>query len=254
MQITRFLARLPTQLRGGQRQRVAVARALVMEPAVLLMDEPLSNLDALLRLQMRAELKRLLQEAKTTTVYVTHDQIEALSMGDRTAVMRDGRILQVDTPMMVYDHPEHVFVAQFIGTPPMNVLRGKMGERAVEVEGHTLAVGIQNGFQPGEEITVGVRAENIVVPHESGASCTTTARPVRETSATSVSTSSGTSDRRSSTPAEQPSAASSAAARSHSSTAALQAISVTSPPSRATRARPNGTVTSAAGTSSRPLR
>ena len=168
MQITRFLERFPMQLSGGQRQRVAVARALVMEPAVILMDEPLSNLDALLRLQMRAELKRLLNEARTTTVYVTHDQIEALSMGDRTAVMRDGHILQVDTPMMVYDRPDHVFVAQFIGTPPMNVLRGRMGERAVEIEGHVLPVGIQDGFRPGEEVTVGVRAENIVVSHDRG--------------------------------------------------------------------------------------
>jgi multiple sugar transport system ATP-binding protein len=166
MQITRFLGRYPTQLSGGQRQRVAVARALVMEPAVILMDEPLSNLDALLRLQMRAELKRLLLEARTTTVYVTHDQIEALSMGDRTAVMRDGRILQVDTPMMVYDRPGHVFVAQFIGTPPMNVLRGRMGERQVEVEGHVLDVGIQDGFRPGEDVVVGVRAENIEVARE----------------------------------------------------------------------------------------
>jgi multiple sugar transport system ATP-binding protein len=168
MQIGRLLERYPLQLSGGQRQRVAVARALVMEPAVLLMDEPLSNLDALLRQQMRAELKRLLHEARTTTVYVTHDQIEALSMGDRTAVMRDGHILQVDTPMMVYDHPSDIFVAQFIGTPPMNVLRGRMGERQVEVEGHMLPIGVQNGFHPGEEVTVGVRAENIEVSHDRG--------------------------------------------------------------------------------------
>jgi multiple sugar transport system ATP-binding protein len=168
MQIARFLDRFPMQLSGGQRQRVAVARALVMEPAVILMDEPLSNLDALLRMQMRAELKRLLHEAHTTTVYVTHDQIEALSMGDRTAVMRDGHILQVDTPMMVYDRPGDVFVAQFIGTPPMNVLRGRMGERAVEIEGHVLQIGVQDGFKPGEDITVGVRAENIVVSHDRG--------------------------------------------------------------------------------------
>ena len=111
MRIPALLDRFPSQLSGGQRQRVAVARALVMEPAVILMDEPLSNLDALLRLQMRAELKRLLHEVRTTTVYVTHDQVEALSMGDRTAVMRHGRILQVDTPMMVYEHPGDVFVA-----------------------------------------------------------------------------------------------------------------------------------------------
>ena len=168
MQIPRLLDRYPTQLSGGQRQRVAVARALVMEPAVILMDEPLSNLDALLRLQMRAELKRLLHEARTTTVYVTHDQVEALSMGDRTAVMRDGQILQVDTPMMVYDRPGDVFVAQFIGTPPMNVLRGRMGDRQVEVEGHVLEVGTQDGFHAGEDVVVGVRAENIEVSHERG--------------------------------------------------------------------------------------
>src|SRR5438132_2490070 len=166
MQIEPFLDRYPSQLSGGQRQRVAVARALVMEPSVILMDEPLSNLDALLRLQMRAELKRLLQEVKTTTVYVTHDQVEALSMGDRTAVMREGRILQCDTPMMVYDRPADVFVAQFIGSPPMNVLRGRMGERAVEIEGRTLALAKQDGYASGEEVAVGVRAENIEVSRE----------------------------------------------------------------------------------------
>jgi multiple sugar transport system ATP-binding protein len=166
MQIERLLDRYPSQLSGGQRQRVAVARALVMEPSVILMDEPLSNLDALLRLQMRAELKRLLHAVRTTTVYVTHDQVEALSMGDRTAVMRDGRILQVDTPMMVYDQPGDVFVAQFIGTPPMNVLQGRMGERAVEIEGHVLPLGVQDGFRPGEPVAVGVRAERIEVSHD----------------------------------------------------------------------------------------
>jgi multiple sugar transport system ATP-binding protein len=168
MQIGALLDRYPSQLSGGQRQRVAVARALVMEPSVILMDEPLSNLDALLRLQMRAELKRLLQEVRTTTVYVTHDQVEALSMGDRTAVMRDGHILQVDTPMMVYDRPGDVFVAQFIGTPPMNVLRGRMGNREVEVEGHRLEVGVQDGFQIGELVEVGLRAENIEVTTDGG--------------------------------------------------------------------------------------
>jgi multiple sugar transport system ATP-binding protein len=166
MRIERFLDRYPSQLSGGQRQRVAVARALVMEPSVILMDEPLSNLDALLRLQMRAELKRLLQDVNTTTVYVTHDQVEALSMGDRTAVMRDGRILQVDTPLAVYDSPADVFVAQFIGSPPMNVLRGRMGDREVEIEGHTLAVARQDGYGAGEEVAVGVRAENIEVVRE----------------------------------------------------------------------------------------
>jgi multiple sugar transport system ATP-binding protein len=168
MQITRLLDRYPSQLSGGQRQRVAVARALVMEPSVILMDEPLSNLDALLRLQMRAELKRLLHEVQTTAVYVTHDQVEALSMGDRTAVMRDGHILQVDTPTRVYDHPADVFVATFIGTPPMNVLHGRMGEGDVEVEGHRLPISVQDGYRAGEEVAVGLRAENIVVSRVSG--------------------------------------------------------------------------------------
>jgi multiple sugar transport system ATP-binding protein len=160
MQIEQFLQRHPSQLSGGQRQRVAVARALAMEPAVLLMDEPLSNLDALLRLQMRAELKALLKNVGSTTIYVTHDQVEALSMGDRTAVMNRGRLLQVDTPMIVYDHPTEVFVARFIGNPPMNVLRAIARDGSVELEGHRLPLE-PNGSAPGSEVQVGVRAEYI---------------------------------------------------------------------------------------------
>ena len=163
MQIGDYLGRYPSQLSGGQRQRVAVARALVVEPAVILMDEPLSNLDALLRQHMRAELKRLLQDVRTTTVYVTHDQIEALSMGDRTAVMRQGQILQCDRPMEVYDRPADIFVAQFIGNPPMNVLRGTLREGGVEVEGQLLIGPEWNGHQEGEVVGVGIRAENIEV-------------------------------------------------------------------------------------------
>jgi len=163
MQITQYLDRYPTQLSGGQRQRVAVARALVMEPSVILMDEPLSNLDALLRLQMRAELKRLLAEVKATTVYVTHDQVEALSMGDRTAVMRAGRILQVDAPMAVYDRPGDAFVASFIGSPPMNLLHGRVAGGGVDVEGHHLGLPERGTFADGEEGAVGIRAENIEV-------------------------------------------------------------------------------------------
>src|SRR5438094_327425 len=124
IQLEPYLQRYPAQLSGGQRQRVAVARAIVMEPSVLLMDEPLSNLDALLRLQFRAELKKLVSEVKTTTVYVTHDQVEALSLGDRISVMREGRIVQVAEPMTVYDRPATEFVGSFIGSPPMNFLRG----------------------------------------------------------------------------------------------------------------------------------
>src|ERR687886_811507 len=129
IQLEPYLTRYPAQLSGGQRQRVAVARAIVMEPSVLLMDEPLSNLDALLRLQFRAELKKLVQEIETTTIYVTHDQVEALSLGDRIAVMREGRIVQCDAPMRVYDVPETTFVGSFIGNPPMNLLRGRVARQ-----------------------------------------------------------------------------------------------------------------------------
>jgi multiple sugar transport system ATP-binding protein len=161
MHIEEFLDRYPSQLSGGQRQRVAVARALAMEPAVILMDEPLSNLDALLRLQMRAELKHLLSEVETTTVYVTHDQVEALSMGDRTAVMRSGAILQCDSPMEVYDRPNDVFVAEFIGNPPMNILHGVVAHGGVTVEGYHLDVRGLTGHDVSSGVNVGIRAENI---------------------------------------------------------------------------------------------
>jgi multiple sugar transport system ATP-binding protein len=126
LHIEHMLDRYPSKMSGGQRQRVAVARAIAMNTKVLLMDEPLSNLDALLRLEMRAELKRLLAEIGATTVYVTHDQIEALSMGDRIAVMRDGVIQQVDEPTTVYDLPSNQFVGGFIGNPPMNFMQGQV--------------------------------------------------------------------------------------------------------------------------------
>ena len=165
IQLEPFLARHPAQLSGGQRQRVAVARAIVMEPSVLLMDEPLSNLDALLRLQFRAELKKLVQELRTTTVYVTHDQVEALSLGDRIAVMRQGEILQVAEPMVVYDRPATEFVGGFIGSPPMNFLRGSVARE----NGHArVAIGDQAIDAPAGlaeavdgEVLVGIRAENI---------------------------------------------------------------------------------------------
>ena len=114
------LDRKPAQLSGGQRQRVALGRAIVREPKVFLFDEPLSNLDAKLRVKMRAELARIRDRVKTTTVYVTHDQVEAMTMGDRVAVMRDGILQQVDTPQRIYDAPANLFVASFVGSPPMN--------------------------------------------------------------------------------------------------------------------------------------
>ncbi len=165
MQIEEYLDRFPAQLSGGQRQRVAVARGLVMEPAVLLMDEPLSNLDALLRLKARAELKRLLQEVKTTTVYVTHDQIEALSMGDRIAVMQNGQIIQVDVPGRVYDLPSNIFVGGFIGTPPMNFLQASVrntnGRGTIALGGQTLAAPVPASARIGQDVLLGIRPENI---------------------------------------------------------------------------------------------
>jgi len=127
MHIEQLLARYSGQISGGQRQRVAVARALAMEPDVILMDEPLSNLDALLRLEMRAELKGVLAASKTTTVYVTHDQVEAMSLADRIAVMNGGRIVQAATPVEIYRNPKARFVGSFIGSPPMNFMPAKRG-------------------------------------------------------------------------------------------------------------------------------
>jgi multiple sugar transport system ATP-binding protein len=139
MHIEQLLKRYSGQLSGGQRQRVAVARALAMEPDVILMDEPLSNLDALLRLEMRAELKGVLAESKTTTIYVTHDQVEAMSLADRIAVMHQGRIVQAASPVEVYRNPVARFVGSFIGNPPMNFLPAKsLGDGSWSVAGATL--------------------------------------------------------------------------------------------------------------------
>ena len=169
LHIENMLDRFPSKMSGGQRQRVAVARAIAMQSEVLLMDEPLSNLDALLRLEMRAELKRLLQEIKATTIYVTHDQIEALSMGDRIAVMKDGQILQCDKPEIVYDLPTNRFVGGFIGTPPMNFMQAQVqrenGHVKVRVGNFDLTPA--DSMQPllrsydGAPILMGIRAENM---------------------------------------------------------------------------------------------
>ena len=158
LQLEPFLDRYPAQLSGGQRQRVAVARAIVTDAPVLLMDEPLSNLDALLRLHARAELKRLHGEVKRTTVYVTHDQIEALSMGDRIAVMREGQIVQLDTPSALYDRPADVFVGSFIGSPPMNFLKARA--RDGTAVGEAFEVPGPPGMD-GKELLLGIRPENI---------------------------------------------------------------------------------------------
>ncbi len=153
------LGKYTGQLSGGQRQRVAVARALAVRPEVLLMDEPLSNLDALLRLEMRAELKRILAESRTTTLYVTHDQVEAMSLADRIAVMHEGRIVQYDTPMEVYRNPATVFVGGFIGNPPMNFLEAvRVGPGRWRVAGLELH-GPGNGR---ERLLFGIRPEDLV--------------------------------------------------------------------------------------------
>ena len=127
LDLTPYLARKPKELSGGQRQRVAMGRAIVREPQVFLMDEPLSNLDAKLRVQMRAEVAKLQHDLGVTTIYVTHDQVEAMTMGDRVAVMSMGKLQQVVTPQQLYDEPSNMFVASFIGTPPMNLVEGMVG-------------------------------------------------------------------------------------------------------------------------------
>ena len=173
IQLEPYLGRYPSQLSGGQRQRVAVARAIVMEPSVLLMDEPLSNLDALLRLQFRAELKKLVQELRTTTVYVTHDQVEALSLGDRIAVMRQGEIIQVAEPMVVYDRPATEFVGSFIGNPPMNFLRAAVrpenGHARVSIGEQVLVGPARLAEAVGDDVLMGIRAENIEASAEAPA-------------------------------------------------------------------------------------
>lgn len=149
MHIESLLGRYAGQLSGGQRQRVAVARALAVQPDVLLMDEPLSNLDALLRLEMRSELKGLLRDIKTTTIYVTHDQTEAMSLGDRIAVMHGGEIVQYDAPPVVYVQPATTFVGGFIGNPPMNFITSKSTQAALGL------------VAPANAATLGIRPEDL---------------------------------------------------------------------------------------------
>jgi multiple sugar transport system ATP-binding protein len=172
LDLTPYLARKPKELSGGQRQRVAMGRAIVREPQVFLMDEPLSNLDAKLRIQMRAEIAKLQHELDTTTIYVTHDQVEAMTMGDRVAVMSMGVLQQVDRPQALYDAPKSVFVASFIGTPPMNLFSGTIhtdnGTVSVTLGSTTMVVeqscvvrygGIRSLSE--RNVVVGVRAEDV---------------------------------------------------------------------------------------------
>jgi multiple sugar transport system ATP-binding protein len=165
--IENLLDRYPAQISGGQRQRVALARAIAAKADVLLMDEPLSNLDALLRMEMRAELKALLKKLGTTTIYVTHDQVEALSMGDRIAVMKEGVIAQVDSPLAVYDSPADTYVGGFVGTPPMNFLDAELhlngGPPEVRLKGGSFTLANGAASLAGRPLVLGIRAEAIRV-------------------------------------------------------------------------------------------
>jgi multiple sugar transport system ATP-binding protein len=168
LEISSLLDRKPKQLSGGQRQRVALGRAIVRKPAVFLFDEPLSNLDAKLRVLMRAEIKKLQQRLKTTTVYVTHDQIEAMTMGQRIAVMKDGKIQQVGTPLEIYGRPENLFVANFIGTPPMNFLAATVADGGEILKGSHFSLPVPSSLRPlaagkeGRKVVIGIRPENLL--------------------------------------------------------------------------------------------
>jgi multiple sugar transport system ATP-binding protein len=158
--LTPYLKRYPRQLSGGQRQRVAMGRAIVRDPQVFLFDEPLSNLDAKLRLQMRTEIKELHQRLKTTTVFVTHDQVEAMTMADRIVVMQDGLIEQVGTPLDLYDKPDNTFVATFIGAPSMNLIDAASDGGAIKIDGHTLPLA-NGGAENGKPVRYGIRPEHL---------------------------------------------------------------------------------------------
>ncbi|MFO1080189.1 MAG: sn-glycerol-3-phosphate import ATP-binding protein UgpC [Reyranellaceae bacterium] len=169
LELGSFLQRRPRQLSGGQRQRVAMGRAIVREPAVFLFDEPLSNLDAKLRVQMRLEIKRLQRELAVTSIYVTHDQVEAMTLADRLIVMNAGVAEQIGSPMDVYDRPASVFVAGFIGSPAMNFLAARVaaGGRAVDLAGTGqtpvgLALGGATAAGPGTPVALGIRPEHLL--------------------------------------------------------------------------------------------
>ncbi len=166
LDLNRLLDRFPRQLSGGQRQRVAMGRAIVRDPQVFLFDEPLSNLDAKLRVAMRAEIKELHQRLRTTTVYVTHDQIEAMTMADKIVVMQDGIVEQMGAPLELYDHPDNKFVAGFIGSPAMNFLEGTLkangGQPFVETaNGAKLPLKTAPAASDGRPVTYGIRPEHL---------------------------------------------------------------------------------------------
>jgi len=159
--MSHLLERKPKDLSGGQRQRVAVGRAIVRQPAVFLFDEPLSNLDAKLRVQTRAEITKLKATLGTTSVYVTHDQVEAMTMGHRITVMRDGKIQQVGTPREVYESPANAFVAQFIGTPPMNLIPATVAGNGLQMSSFTLPLPSKFRVSDGQRVLAGIRPEHL---------------------------------------------------------------------------------------------
>jgi ABC-type sugar transport system ATPase subunit len=171
LDLTPYLSRRPKELSGGQRQRVAMGRAIVRKPQVFLMDEPLSNLDAKLRVQMRADIAKLQRELGTTTIYVTHDQVEAMTMGDRVAVMNKGVLQQVDTPQRLFDAPANLFVAGFIGTPPMNLIEATTqatnGSVSLAIGGQTIALAdatlarFPGARTDGRRVILGVRSDDL---------------------------------------------------------------------------------------------
>jgi multiple sugar transport system ATP-binding protein len=165
--LSQLLERYPRQLSGGQRQRVAMGRAIVRDPQVFLFDEPLSNLDAKLRVQMRTEIKELHQRLKTTTIYVTHDQIEAMTMADKIVVMHDGRVEQIGAPLELYDRPDNLFVAGFIGSPAMNMIKGHIsvnGAAAFEAPaGVTFSLSTAPAGSDGRPAVYGVRPEHFLL-------------------------------------------------------------------------------------------
>ncbi len=174
LSIENYLDRKPKALSGGQRQRVAVGRAIVRNPKVFLFDEPLSNLDAKLRVQMRTEIAKLHNRLKATMIYVTHDQVEAMTMGDKIVVMKDGIIQQIGSPLLLYDHPCNRFVAGFIGSPPMNFLEGKISEEGgimrVRGDGFSFVVADEHKDAllkaPSADITIGIRPEHLRIARD----------------------------------------------------------------------------------------
>ncbi len=174
LELEKLLDSRPANLSGGQRQRVAMGRAIIRNPSIFLLDEPLSNLDAKLRVKMRAEISRIQAELGVTTLYVTHDQVEAMTLGDRVAVIRDGLLQQVDTPQVLYDTPANLFVAGFIGSPPMNLWQAgvtigettasvRIGEQSVELEAETVARVPDLAEFSGREVVIGIRPEDLAI-------------------------------------------------------------------------------------------